>query len=290
MTMEIVEIVTPQKYVLNGLWFGPSNPKRIFINVHGLTSTLFSGDKLYPLVDEVTSVLTFNNRGHDVVSRIKKLNPLNPKGYDSIVAGTTHEIFEDCVDDLEGAVEFCHKRGVNEVYLVGHSTGCQKSVFYLSKTTNKQKVSGTVLLCPLSDYAAVQLIADKGLYQKALAYARKQVEDGRPKALLSEKYWPSELIDAQRFLSLYTPESSEEIFTYSHNKKPITFQSVETPMLIVLAGSDEYADRSGNKLREWFDLNNRSKKYGSIVIENALHNLKEYEVTVCNEINKWTEK
>lgn len=287
---KIVEMVTPNKYVLNGLWVGPTKPIRVFINVHGLASNLFSGEKLYSLVDETTSVLTFNNRGHDVVSRVKRLNPSNPKGYDSEFAGTAHEIFKDCVDDLEGVVDFCHERGVNEVYFVGHSTGCQKSVFYLSKTKSKQKVAGVILLCPLSDYAAIPLAADKAQYEKALRMARAEVKRGSPNTLLSEEYWPSELIDAQRFLSLYTPESLEEIFTYSHKKDPSVFKAVNIPMMVVLAGSDEYADRSGSELKKWFDKNQKSRDYKSIVIENSMHNLKGFEEVVCKEINDWITK
>ena len=287
MQIEIVDVITPNKYVHHGLWVGSQKPKRAFISIHGLTSNLFSGNKLFPLVNADNAVLTFNTRGRDIVAKVKHLNPDHPKGYDSLVAGTAHEIFEDCVDDLEGAVQLCHDRGVKEVYLVGHSTGCQKSIYYLSKTNNKQRVSGVVLLCPLSDYAAVPLAVDKAQYEKALEYSRREVEDGRLHTLLSEEYWPSELIDAQRFLSLYTPESVEEIFTYSHDKEPKAFQSVEVPMLVVLAGADEYCDRPTEKLKAWFDRSNVSSKYKSLVIKNALHNLKGVEDEVCNEIKGW---
>ncbi len=290
MQIEIVDIITPKNYQLRGVWVGAQKPKKVFIFIHGLTSDLFSGKTTFGLASDDSAVLSFNNRGYGIISKIKQLNRDNPKGYDSIVAGTAHEIFEDCVDDLEGAVQLCHDRGVKEVYLVGHSTGCQKSIFYLSKTKNKQNVTGVVLLCPLSDYAAVPLAADKTQFEKALKYARKEVDENRPHALLSEEYWPSELIDAQRFISLYTPESSEEIFTYSHNKEPKAFQSVESPMLVVLAGADEYCDRPTEKLKAWFDRSNVSSKYKSVVIEKALHNLKGSEKDVCMEIEQWVSK
>lgn len=287
MQIEFVDVITPKSYQLRGVWVGAPKPKRVFIFIHGLTSDLFSGKTIFGLAEGDSSVLSFNNRGYGIVSKIKHLNPDKPKGYESELAGTAHEVFEDCIDDLEGAVQFCHDRGVHEVYLVGHSTGCQKSIFYLSKTKNKQKVSGVVLLCPLSDYAAVPLAVDKAQYEKALEYSRREVKEGRLHTLLSEEYWPSELIDAQRFLSLYTPESSEEIFTYSHDKEPKAFQSVEVPMLVVLAEKDEYCDRPTEKLRAWFDRSNVSSKYNSEVIENALHNLKGSEEVVCKQIKNW---
>jgi len=287
MQIEFVDVLTPKNYQLRGVWVINKKPKRVFIFIHGLTSDLFSGKTIFDLAQGNGAVLSFNNRGYGIVSKVKHLNPDHPKGYDSIIAGTAHEVFEDCVDDLEGAVQLCHDRGVKEVYLVGHSTGCQKSIFYLSKTKNKQKVSGAILLCPLSDYAAISLSADKDQYERALAFSRNEVKEKRPSTLLSEEHWPSELIDAQRFLSLYTPESSEEIFTYSHDKEPEAFQSVEVPMLVVLAGKDEYCDRPTEKLKAWFDRSNVSSKYNSVVIENALHNLKGSEEEVCKEIKDW---
>lgn len=287
MQTEIVDAITPNKYVHHGLWLGPQKPKRIFIYIHGLTSNLFSSDKLFPLINTDTSVLTFNHRGSEIVAKVKHLNPNHPKGYDSIVSGTAHEIFEDSVDDIEGAVKLCHDRGVKEVYLVGHSTGCQKAIFYLCKTKNKQKVSGAVLLCPMSDYASIPLAADKAQYEKALAYSRKEVKENRQDTLLAEEYWPSELIDAQRFLSLYTPESSEEIFTYCQDKEPETYRSVKVPVLVVLAEKDEYGDRPTEQLRTWFDENSSSLKYKSVVIQGALHNLKGYEDVVSKKIKDW---
>ena len=287
MKIEFVDFITPKKYQLRGVWVGAQKPKKVFIFIHGLTSDLFSGKTIFGLAQGDCAVLSFNNRGYGIISKIKHLNANNPKGYDSELAGTAHEIFEDCVDDLEGAVQLCHTRGVEEVYLVGHSTGCQKSIFYLSKTKNKQKVSGVVLLCPLSDYAAVPLASDGTQYAKALAFSNKEVGENRPNTLLPEEYWPSELIDAQRFISLYTPESSEEIFTYSHDKEPKDFQSVEVPTLVVLAEKDEYADRPPEKLRAWFDRSNISSKYKSVVIKDALHNLKGVEDEVCTEIKDW---
>ena len=77
----------------------------------------------------------------------------------------------------------------------------------------------------------------------------KRVDENRPHALLSTRIL-AQLIDltAKIYQLPYTPESSEEIFTYSHNKEPKAFQSVESPMLVVLAGADEYCDRPPEKI------------------------------------------
>jgi pimeloyl-ACP methyl ester carboxylesterase len=288
MLADLIEIVTPRQYQLHGMWIGPQDAKTVFIHLHGLTSNMFNGLTISSLIDKSTAVLAFNNRGREIVSKLKHLNNENPKGYDSEIAGTAHEIFEDCVDDIEGAVNLVKSKGSKNIYLVGHSTGCQKSAFYLAETKNKQSITGIVLLCPLSDYAVAMKFTDPKRYKKGLDFAKKEVQAGRPHTLLSKEIWADELLDAQRFLSLYTVESKEEIFTYSHNKKnPTTFQSLFAPVLVVLAGADEYSDRPAEKIQDWFDKNHHSKKYKSVVIEGAPHNLKGSEKEVCREIQSW---
>jgi chaperonin GroES len=61
-----------------------------------------------------------------------------------LVAGETFEIFGDCVDDLQGVVNLAKDRGVKEIYIVGHSTGSQKNVYYLPKEASKDKKEGIV--------------------------------------------------------------------------------------------------------------------------------------------------
>src|SRR3989344_7901479 len=121
-----IEITTPKKVVLNGLWFGsysakaskgkPKKPKRVIVWVHGLGSSMFSKLEIADeLVDKKTAMLVFNNRGHD-----KVVSVATTKGK-RILAGSAHEKFTDCADDIQGVINFARRRGVNNVFLVGHS-------------------------------------------------------------------------------------------------------------------------------------------------------------------------
>src|ERR1700722_3607606 len=145
----VVQITTPKKYVLNGLWFGPKKPKRVVIWVHGLGSSMFSKLNLIrAIVDPHTAVLAFNNRGFERVAQIRRTADSKSK---RLLAGAAHERFVDCVDDIQGAVNFVRKRKVKSIYLAGHSTGCQKSIYWASK--KGKNVKGIILLAPVSDYA-----------------------------------------------------------------------------------------------------------------------------------------
>ncbi len=285
-----IKIATPKRYLLDGLWFGGGHPKRAIVFVHGLGSTAFAHHEyLTPLADNSTAVLFFSNRGHDDVAGMKRIKRSAKKSYAHKSAGVAHEVFAECVDDIQGAVNLLVKNKVKEIYLVGHSTGCQKITYYLSKNGKQRKIKGAILLCPISDYAgAKRENADK--LKKAEAVARKLVRRRKPHDLLPADIWPRPL-DAQRFLSLYTPDSKEEIFTYAQPEKtPRTLRKVNLPLLIVFAGNDEYRDRDTEEIAEWFGNHIRSKKSEIRIIPNALHGFGGKEARVAESVRRWLSK
>ena len=118
---------------------------------------------------------------------------------------------------------------MKEIYLAGHSTGCQKSVYYAIKKADRA-VKGLILLAPISDYAAERMRNTKGTLLRATTVAQKLVKAGKKHDLLPKNVWHG-VIDAQRFLSLYTPTSAEEIFSYAQPKKnPSVLKKVKVSM------------------------------------------------------------
>lgn len=280
---ETIEIVTPKKVLLNGLWFGSRRPKTAIIWVHGLGSSLFSKlDIVQKLVDKNTAVITFNNRGHDKVSRIAHTGEkIIGK---TVLGGAAHEIFEECVDDIQGAINFVKRAGAKDIWLVGHSTGCQKSIYWASK--KGRGVKGIVLLAPISDYSAETYLKGKRKIARAAKAARALVARKKPHSLLPEVLWP-EPIDARRFLSLYTPDSREEMFTYAQPKKvPRLLKAVRLPSLAIFAGKDEFADRPAKEITGWFEKNTGAN-LETLIIPQSTHSFRGKETQVASAIKDW---
>jgi alpha-beta hydrolase superfamily lysophospholipase len=282
--VHLVEIETPKKYLLNGVWFGPKKPKRVVIWIHGLTGSLFSTKDLRDSILKADiAILSFNNRGFGKVNTIKRKVGGKLK---SVLGGSAHEVFTDCVDDIQGAVNFCRKAAVKEIYLAGHSTGCQKAVYWASK--KGKNVEGIILLSPVSDHAAAAKDYTKSKLIKAVKHAQKLVRAGKkhelmPKHLLT--HWSFD--DAQRFLSLYTPDSKETIFPYEQKGKiPRTLRLVKIPTLVLWAEHDEYADRTAKEIASWFAQNIRSP-HNVVIVPKANHQFKGQERKVAAEIRKF---
>lgn len=283
-----VQFITPKKCILDGLWYGGSKPQRAIVFIHGLGSSAFAHhDYLAPLADRKTAVIFFSNRGHDQVSRVKRVISPSGRKRRSFLAGAAHEVFADCVDDIQGVLKTLRGRRVKEVYLVGHSTGCQKSVYYLAKKRSSKMTRGAVLLCPVSDYSFIRKSTAPEKLRRAQAVARKLVREGERHSYIPPEIWP-DLIDAQRFVSLYTPNGTEELFPYAQpTKVPKALRQIRIPIHVVLAGKDEYHDRDAEEIAAWFSANMRSAKGSVSAIPGAGHGFKGCEGRVVSEVRAW---
>jgi pimeloyl-ACP methyl ester carboxylesterase len=286
-----VRFTTPKKYLLDGLWYGGSKPRRAIVFIHGLGSNAFGHhDYLAPLADKNTAVFFFNNRGHDLLSRTRRAGSDKNWKRKAVLAGAVSEVFADCVDDIQGAVNLLRSRRVREIYLVGHSTGCQKSVYYLAQPGRQKYIRGAVLLCPVSDYADVRKSVDPQKLRRAQAAAKDLLRRRMPHSYLSPALWPS-LIDAQRFVSLYTPDGKEELFTYAQpRKKPHALRRIRIPLRVVLAEKDEYHDRPTREIAAWFSANLRSKHGSVSVVPDAGHSFRHLEYKVVGEVRTWLQR
>jgi alpha-beta hydrolase superfamily lysophospholipase len=199
MDTHLIRFLAADKLELKGLWCGPRRPRRVFIYIHGLAGEALSGLPLAEkLIDSRTAVFSFANRGSGTVNSFRQ-----HCGHSQVykIAGMAHEVFTECVADIAGAVKVAQTMKVPEIFLLGHSTGCQKSVYYLAQKP-KSPVTGAVLLAPISDYASVVTGPEQKIYRRALNFARKEVRAGRTQTMLPSEIWEQPM-DAQRFLSLY---------------------------------------------------------------------------------------
>lgn len=281
-----LEIQTPKGVFLNGIWHGPRKARDVYIVVHGLTGSLFSMKAMVgALVGKGSAVLTFDNRGFHQVASVKRKKR---KTTSYVLAGSAHEVFTDCVDDIQGAINAAKRLGAQRIFLIGHSTGAQKVVYWAAKKKDA-RVRGLVLFGPLSDYAGIVKTFGTRKLARAVARARALVRAKRPHELMPEHLREWFACDAQRFLSLYTPDSREEVFTYAQKgKAPRALRSVRLPILVFLAGADEYGDRPAREIGQWFGKH--LKKGDRVcIVPHVGHSFKGGEKAVTREIREFVQ-
>jgi len=116
--------------------------------------------------------------------------------------------------------------------------------------------------------------------------ARRLVKSKQAHRLLPLDLWP-EYDDAQRFLSLCTAKSKENLFPYDGSAKPTVLKKIKNPCLVVLAEKDEYRDRPIKQIAVWFQKNSGNPKSETIIVSKSLHSLQGQEGPVVSQIRKW---
>lgn len=216
---------------------------------------------------------SFNNRGHDMVTSAHKNG-----SHTTIGAG--NEKFEECVLDIDAAIDFLVEKGFSEVVLVGSSTGANKASYYALVQQRKQLV-GITLLSPISDRLSPH--GKTSWYEKL--YLRFLVAVGKgDKLVLGHDFFPG---TPKRFLSLITPQSSEDMFDYGDRIPLERFSSIKKPILVFFGQKDEHADRPIKEIKRIFDKHTQSKNYKSIFVPDANHGFDWKEKEVAEVIVDW---
>lgn len=286
----LAEITTKDKLIHQGIFFRPKKPsKRAILWVHGLTDN-FYGD--LALMEELSThcdkegwgLASFNMRGHDIVASVKKLDPTSPKGQTGLTNGAAYERFEDSRLDIDAGISFLVDQGFSEIIIAGISSGANKVCFYAGSKRDP-RVSGVLLASPISDVA----IKKKELgskFKATLAKVAQLVRQKNGNKLYDDyDYMP---LTPTRYLSLYTPESTEDVFQYYHSK-PDTWVLSRTkkPLMVLMGDRDEYADRPVPEIIKFFERYNRSTRFSRSAITGAFHSYGGKEREAAKAIVNW---
>src|SRR3989338_3173895 len=123
--------------------------KTAWIHLHGMndfsTSERFLDSLRNVALENNFAFFSFGNRGMGHISVFRKFEK---KTVNYVTLGTSMEKFEHCIYDIDGAINALRKEGYKKFVLSGHSTGCNKILYYYSKTKNPS-VRALVLLSPV---------------------------------------------------------------------------------------------------------------------------------------------
>lgn len=233
--------------------------------VHGMGSNFYRSALKKAFLEAAPSlglgILSFNNRGAE--------------------RGTEDERFGVCLRDLDAAAEFVRRRGGRRLVFVGHSTGCQKIVYWQSRRRHPA-VAGLVLLAPADDRGVLK--RDLGRrFQAKVDWARRQVAARRPEAPVSGLY---ERFTAARFLSVADSRAVEaNVFRYDG---PLThFRRVRCPLLAVFGDDEEFAAIPPADMLAILCRKTRSVDYNEMRVPGTGHSFKGCEAELARSVTAW---
>lgn len=254
---KLVSFLTNDKLPLEGfISRSKAHNKKLIISVHGMTGDFFSYPLMWTLAKELIGtnydLFLANNRGSGIKTKFYLKDGRR-------ILGTAYEKFEDCILDIDAAVNKAKKLGYKEIILAGHSTGCQKITYYQAKKQNKI-VKGIILLSPASDYEIALERFGKKLLQ-IVAKMKKLIAKGRGN-LVIPKYTGDYTIN--RFVSFADPTRAEaETFNYGGELK--LFSKIRTPILAVFGTKEKHT--AGRKVTQMLQI--LRIKSNSVIIATA---------------------
>lgn len=282
---EIVSFETPDHITLHGFLSRPRRrTNKMVVHLHGLQGNFYASTGVKSLVNTFTkegfNFLAMEQRGSYILNRAWKGKGKKAR---KILFGGALEKFEDCIYDIDGALEFARKEGMKKAYLEGHSTGCQKITYYQSKL-HRRLVKGLILIAPTDDYNASK--RDLGSkFNEAVDFARRQYKKDR-KMMMPKKYHKG-LTSVARFLSYSDLKNVEgRIFNYDSERLSV-FGEVRVPVLAIFGTKEEYALKNVKDYLQILKDNSRTGMFSGVLIRGANHGFRKKEEELARAITRW---
>lgn len=284
MKQELVRINSIDEIEMPGILYSPEEEtEKIVLHVHGLNGNFYENRFLDALAEKYTSekmaFLTFNNRGRDYISDMKK-------GNESVVIGGSLENFKECLLDIEGVVNYVKELGYKYIILEGHSYGCNKVLYYFAKKKHEE-IKKIILLAPCDIPAeCMKFLSDKE-YTKAKEEATRLVEDGKGEELIDFSVMTNGKIAARTFYNDFLPGGEDDFIRYrdGENVKSKLLENIDIPVLIVFGDIDECVlTESLETVKDY--LKNNIEKCEIKIIKGANHSYdgkyEELTNSICN--------
>lgn len=225
-------------YTIDGLrlpmvHFESKEKDKCVIFIHGMCQTIM--DNYFAIVcgnilsENNIGFLYEHNRGHSIENDILK----NDGTY--VRCGCMYEIFEDSIFDIELAIHKAKELGYKKIFLMGHSYGCNKVIYYYYK--KHPNVLGLVLASApdmLGSHFEVQ-----NDYEELLKEAEKNIQNGEPTKLLHKKIENYMYMSSGTYYNWYRDNSNvNNLPVLAKPERWKQFESIEIPIL-TFSGTEE---------------------------------------------------
>ena len=195
--------------------------------------------------------------------------------------GCMYEIFEDCILDIDLAIEKAKDLGYKRIILMGHSYGCNKIIYYYYK--NHPNIVG-IIFASAPDMVGLQLLRQKD-YEELIKEAKDNIDNNNPNKLLSNLIEDYMYMSSKTYYNWYNKNSNLDnlpVMNYSNNW--YQFEAIDVPILTFSGSLETYNYLHLDLLKEKAkNCNNFEYEY----IENANHFYQNKEDRLSNIVLNW---
>lgn len=292
--VETIFLKAQDGVILNGIMYKSINKtSKIIISVHGMATNCIKkrDEKIAEKVNKIDiDFLAFNNRGHDIINYIKKEDKEK-----SELAGTAYEEISESYEDIIGAINYATERGYKEIYIMGHSLGCTKTIYTYNKLieeNNKEildKIKGIMLLSLVDIPLAFQIYLKEN-FPAMVTYAKNMKKENMQKQLMPEESFIHP-ISVKTFLR-YAIENKDIDFarfsdeSYNYEK----LNNIKVPLFMRWGNNKELIIQKADELCKTLKEKIKNDKLDIGYIEGAGHSYTNKEEILANEIEQFLKK
>ena len=288
MKLDFIRFETSDHIELQG-WLSNTDGETAVIHMHGMSGNGYENaflDTLHEACSKLgISFFAIDNRGRGIISSFWQNDELSRRGEGVKLGGSCFEILDECVHDINGAINYLLSIGKTKFILQGHSLGCTKVVHYMN-TQATDNIDKVILLAP-TDMVAWASRDEK--HEEYIAKARGLVESGQPTALVDAQCWPDETpLSAQTYLSICVAGTSADIYSQREHGAPLG--NVGKPMIIVYGSEDVGIKETYGSIDEWkarteATINKDTTRI--VTIEGASHSFRYLEEQLSDAIENF---
>ena len=260
-----------------------SNKKDIcVICIHGMCGTIIDNyfatvwGKL--LAKNDIGFIYEHNRGHSIE------NDIVMKDGSFKRCGCMYEIFEDCIYDIDLAIQTAKEKGYKRIILLGHSLGCNKVIYYYYK--KHPNILG-IILASAPDMIGSHLLIEPE-YEELLKEAKENIDKNQPTKLLHKMIEDYMYMSSQTYYNWFHKNSNlDNLPIISNPKNWEQLETIDVPILTFSGSKDEDYYLHLDLLKE---KATNCKNFEYQIIENTGHTYQEKELETGNLILNWINK
>lgn len=261
-----------------------SNEKDIcVICIHGMCGTII--DNYFATVwgkllsENDIGFIYEHNRGHSIENDIR-MKDGSIKRY-----GCMYEIFEECVYDIDLAIETAKSRGYKRIILLGHSLGCNKVIYYYYK--KHPNILG-MILASAPDMIGSHLLEQADDHKELLREAKENIDNNEPTKLLHKMMEDYMYMSSGTYYNWFHDGSNlDNLPVISNPEHWEQFETIDVPIL-TFSGSNEQDYYLHLDLLRAKAIN--CPNFESQIIEGAGHTYRNREMETGNLIHEWVKK
>ena len=260
-----------------------SNKKDIcVICIHGMCGTIIDNyfatvwGKL--LAKNDIGFIYEHNRGHSIE------NDIVMKDGSFKRCGCMYEIFEDCIYDIDLAIQTAKEKGYKRIILLGHSLGCNKVIYYYYK--KHPNILG-MILASAPDMIESHLLIEPD-YEELLKEAKENIDKNQPTKLLHKMIEDYMYMSSQTYYNWFHKSSNlNNLPIISNPKNWEQLETIDVPILTFSGSKDEDYYLHLDLLKE---KATNCKNFEYQIIENTGHTYQEKELETGTLILNWINK